>query len=106
MNRWCDQQRKCIIIKNIPQNGVYFVSQAGFEPGSAQDGCLWRLPTYYANPSATMSGLSLLVSTSYLFNNYVSYIAENTTMGQEHLKIKSIIYANPFYRFLKTTISI
>ena len=30
--------------------------QAGFEPGSGQDGNLWRLSSYYANHSATMAG--------------------------------------------------
>ena len=31
-----------------------FMTRTGFKPGSAQDCCLWRLPIYYANHSATM----------------------------------------------------
>ena len=30
--------------------------QAGFKPGSEQDGCLWRLPSYRSHLSATTAG--------------------------------------------------
>ena len=35
-----------------------FSPQEGVEPGLAQDGCLWRLPSYYANHSATPAGIN------------------------------------------------
>ena len=34
-----------------------YMPQAGFESGSEQDGCLWRLPSYRSNHSATIASL-------------------------------------------------
>ena len=45
----------------------YFNPERGFKPGSVQDGCFWRLPSYFANHSATTAGCTLTLKLLKIF---------------------------------------
>ena len=44
-------------------------SSAGFKPGSKQDGCLWRLPSYCSNHPATTAGFEKYFCKDALFKS-------------------------------------
>ena len=73
---------------------VYYLPQVGFEPGSVQDGCIWRLPSYCANTWPSRPDPCL-----YTFNLKVTHPPQNcmTTKWAEKLKVFSGVFNKRSY---------
>ena len=52
---------RAVISRREDKQGINSLPRAGFEPGSELDGCLWRLPSYRSNHSATMAGFWVIL---------------------------------------------